>query len=55
MLNTDATLNAEGGEYAHDELEHRLESFFVFCVFHGILIIKVNDEASGRLRDVFGA
>ena len=34
MLNTDATLNAEGGEecgeYAHDELEYRLESFFVF-------------------------
>lgn len=33
MLNTDATLNAEGseecGEYAHDELEYRLESFFV--------------------------
>lgn len=59
MLNTDATLNAEGGEecgeYAHNELEHRLESFFVFCVFHGILIIKVNDEVSGCLRDVFGA
>ena len=59
MLDTDATLNAESGEeccgYAHDELEHRLESFFVFCVFHGVLIIKVNDEASGCLRDVFGA
>lgn len=53
MLNTDATLNAEGGEecgeYAHDELEHRLESFFVFCVFHGILIIKL----MMRLRDAF--
>ena len=58
MLNTDATLNAEGGEecgeYAHDELEHRLESFFGFCVFHAILIIKVTDVASGCLRDAFG-
>ena len=53
MLNTDATLNAESGEecgeYAHDELEHRLESFFVFCVFHGILIIKL----MMGLRDAF--
>ena len=59
ILIADAALYAEGGEecgeYAHDELEHRLESFFVFCVFHGILIIKVNDEVSGCLRDVFGA
>ena len=58
MLNTDATLNAEGGEecgeYAHDELECRLESFFVFCVFHGILIIKVIDMTSRCVRDAFG-
>ena len=33
ILNADAALYAEGGEecgdYAHDELEHGLESFFV--------------------------
>lgn len=40
---TDAALYAEGGEEggddAHDELEHGFEGFFVF-VFHGILIIN---------------
>lgn len=59
MLDINAALNSECceecGEYTNDEQEHRLESFFVFCVFHGILIIKVNDEASGCLRDAFGA
>ena len=29
-------------------------SFFGFCVFHAISIIKVNDVASGCVRDAFG-
>lgn len=36
-----------------NELDYGFDGFF-FCVFHGVLIIKVNDVSSGCVRDAFG-
>ena len=45
LSDADATLNAECGEeccdHAYDKLEYSLERFFVFCVTHGIRLLKL--------------